>query len=83
MVLASAQACRFALIAVYTVRYVDSRAPCLTSRLVPCSALWSTPQPETVVTVEEGHLKKWAITEAGAEVRVAKARAAGAKWVQV
>eukprot|EP00198_Chlamydomonas_reinhardtii_P010611 XP_001699948.1 predicted protein [Chlamydomonas reinhardtii] len=30
-------------------------------------ALWSTPQPETVVTVEEGHLKKWAITEAGAE----------------
>ncbi|KAG2493240.1 hypothetical protein HYH03_008656 [Edaphochlamys debaryana] len=30
-------------------------------------ALWSTQQQETVVTVEEGYLRKWAITEAGAE----------------
>ncbi|GFR45435.1 hypothetical protein Agub_g6814, partial [Astrephomene gubernaculifera] len=30
-------------------------------------ALWSSLQPETVVTVEEGSLRKWAITEAGAE----------------
>ncbi|KXZ43814.1 hypothetical protein GPECTOR_80g174 [Gonium pectorale] len=30
-------------------------------------ALWSSQQSDTVVTVEEGHLRKWAITEAGAE----------------